>query len=73
MLYILSVQNVNKETMYVDYIKPTKLNGKSRGDWGYVTRADQALPVSEYHKRRFLSDHLYCGRTANATPVKEDK
>jgi len=32
-------------------------------DWGYVTKIEQALPLSPYWQRRFQADSRRCGRS----------
>ena len=49
----------------VFYVESVK--GK-RGDWGYTSDVKKALPLSDYHARRFAADCRAVGVTAQFTP-----
>ena len=45
---------------YVAQVKP-----RGRGDWGYTTRASEALPLSPYWQKRFAADCNAVGTMAH--------
>lgn len=45
-----------------------ELPGDGGVDWGYVTEAAKAKPLSKYWARRFRADCLRCGRVAYFDP-----
>ena len=55
--------NQNCPVFYV-----SNLPGGDGSDWGYVTRAEQALPLSPYWQRRFAADCRRAGVIAHFIP-----
>lgn len=55
--------NKNCPTFYVASIKGKK------GDWGYTTKAADAISLSPFHQKRFLADCRAVGVMPTFIPV----
>ena len=55
-----------KKALYVSDVKPSLLNPKAKGDWGYSTDHNQAIELTESQARIAMSDMTFCGRNPRA-------
>ena len=50
------------QALYVSNVKPSLLNPKAKGDWGYSGDHNQAIELTERQARIALADMTLAGR-----------
>ena len=51
-----------KKALYVSDVKPSLLNPKAKGDWGYSPNYQHAIDLTERQARIALADMTLAGR-----------